>query len=108
MGMLCAAGLTTMGEILDHEIPVAIDVETKRETAFYRAAAGAIASAFGGKGAAKKYTQALTNVLREVQNELRASRGLPRDAGANEDAEAVKKAFGGLVPAKRRKGKAKK
>lgn len=117
MGMLCAAGMTTMGEILDPygpwdrdliqaEIPVAIGTETKLEAMFFRAATGAIGSIFGGGSAGKKYAASLGKVLQEVRDELRAYRGIGPEKRESEDAKTVRKALGGLPPAgKKRKKK---
>lgn len=118
MGMLCSAGLATMGEFYDpygrwdrerieENIPVAIDVETRREGAFYRAATAAIGSIFGGGTVGKKYSASLRKVMAEVRDEIRAFKGQKPEKRENEDVKTIRKALGGLMPSKRKKGKRK-
>ncbi len=62
-------------ELVNLMLPVAVEIETKREQAFHRAALAAVTSVFSKGDVGKKYSESLEKVLALVRADQHKSRG---------------------------------
>ncbi len=101
-GRLCAAGLTTMAELLDPAgpwsmdlvetmMPVATELELDRERQTHRAVMAAVGGLFKKEGA-KEYTEAVQAVVDSIRAEQTVGTVSKRDLNA-ESADTIMELF---------------
>jgi hypothetical protein len=82
-------------DLVNLMLPVAVEIETKREQAFYRAALAAIAAVFSKGDVGKKYSESLERVIALVRADQAAARG---EAGMDHHSVAAQKLMDVVLP----------
>ena len=84
-------------DLISAMIPVAIEIETKREQAWNRGAEAAIASVFSKGDVGRKYKESLEKVLALVKADQRAIRGGAEASPGDRHAAAAQKLLDSVV-----------